>query len=130
MTSKILTLLLFLACLFALPAAASRTAAPTEFLPVTEDMVLGAQLKLIARRQIAEYSFIGHSLAPASFETNGILVSPLYFWRVEDNAIFLSEKEGGEAFERFRLVASKGDVWVLQNIRGELLRFRYAKHGR
>jgi hypothetical protein len=85
----------------------------------------GKTLALVDDRRIEEYDLTRDGLAVASSGIKGVAATgPVYYWRLANHTLLLSEEPGAAAFQAYELLSTKGDIVNARNTSGKIMRFR------
>lgn len=88
----------------------------------------GKTLDLIDDSKIETYRFTEQGLVAATFGTRGgSVTAPLFYWRVEGQALVISESPGQQGVEELVTPRIQGDVVSAKRKSGAGVRYRLAK---
>lgn len=88
----------------------------------------GKTLDLIDESKIETYRFAEQGLVAATLGTKGgAVAAPLYYWRIEGQALVISESPGQQGVEELVTPAIHGDVVSAKRKSGASVQYRLAK---
>jgi hypothetical protein len=84
----------------------------------------GKSFSLIDTKQIENFSFASSGLVAATFGTKGgAITAPLYYWRIEEGDLIISQKLHGKAFVVMSDPVLEGNTLIVKRNSGSLAKY-------